>query len=87
MSISLLAAGRLSMDPDYRTRVAAAASMHGLALTDDLLYAVIQAPGVGEVAEVVPISEDHPRGVDSSPITDAAILAAVAAYTPPEETE
>lgn len=85
MSISLLAAGRLAMDPDYRTRVAAAASMHGLVLTDDLLYAVIQADGVGEVVEVVPISEDHPRGVDSTPITDAAILAAVTSYEPPEE--
>lgn len=80
MTISLLAAGRLAMDPDYRTRVAAAASMRGLVLTDDLLYAVIQAPGVGEAATVVDISDAHPRGVDSTPITDTAILAAVADY-------
>ena len=85
MSISLLAAGRLAIDPDFRNRVAAAAAMHGHVLTEDLIYAVIQAPGVGEVAEVVPISDTHPRGVDSTPITDAAILAAVDAYTPPEE--
>lgn len=87
MTISLLAAGRLSMDPDYRTRVAAAASMHGLVLTDDLLYAVIQAPGVGDAAVVVDMSDAHPRGVDSTPITDAAIIAAVTAYEVPEETE
>ena len=87
MSISLLAAGRLAIDPDFRNRVAAAAAMRGHVFTEDLLYAVIQAPGVGEVAEVVPISDTHPRGVDSSPITDAAILAAVDAYQVPEETE
>ena len=85
MTISLLAAGRLAIDPDFRNRVAAAAAMHGHVLTEDLIYAVIQSDGVGEVAEVVPISDAHPRGVDSTPITDAAILAAVDAYTPPEE--
>lgn len=82
MPISLLAAGRLAMDPDYRTRVATAASMHSLALTDDLIHAVIQADGVGNAAVTIPATDTHPAGVDSTPITDAAILAAVAAYTP-----
>ncbi|MGO1912035.1 MAG: hypothetical protein ACTH02_09520 [Corynebacterium sp.] len=82
MTISLLSSGRLAMDADYRTRVATAAHMHGLTLTEDLLYAVIQADGVGNAAVTIPATDTHPAGVDSTPITDAAILAAVAAYTP-----
>lgn len=80
---SLLVIGRLALDPDMRTRIAAAAV--GRPLTEDLIYAVIRSDGVADTALEVEIGEDHPHGVDSSPIEDAAIIAAVATYTPTTE--
>lgn len=81
---SLLVIGRLALDPDMRTRIAAAAAGHPL--TEELIYSVIRSEGVAENATAVDISDAHPRGVDSSGIPDAAIIAAVDAYRPTEET-
>lgn len=79
---SLLAIGRLAIDSDLRTRISAAAQIHSRTFTDDLIHAVIRSDGVADQAVVTGTTADHPYGVDSTPITDAAILAAVAAYAP-----
>lgn len=79
---SLLAIGRLAVDGDLRTRISAAAQIHNKAFTDDLIHAVIVTDGVADQAVVTGITADHPYGVDSTAIADAAILAAVATYAP-----
>lgn len=69
---SLLTVGRLTLDPDFRLRVGVAAQIHGHEPTEDLIRAVAHATGGSATTTET--------GIDTSTITDGAILTATSAH-------